>query len=142
MDLKRFEEIVDAYGAEPRRWPEGERRAAEAFATGREEARAILFAARQMDVALESAVQPIPSAALRERILAAAPKRRMRRSLLSFGDLKGDRRAWLSGAGLAAACACGMVFGSSLVHEKLSDTRADAVLAVEAAAADEVEELV
>ena len=49
-----------------------------------------------------------PSAALQGRILASAAMGRTRRSWFALGPL------WLSGAGLAAACAFGILVGVDL----------------------------
>ena len=49
---------------------------------------------------------PPPSAALRDRVLAAAPKRGRRLGVDPFW--------WLSGAGLAAAGVAGLVVGAAL----------------------------
>ncbi len=137
MDLKRFEEILDAYGADPRRWPAQERPAAEAFLQQDEQARASMFAARQLDAALGASVQPLASARLREAILASAPRpARGRRLAVALGFAGEDLRRWLSGAALAASCACGIVFGFILVNASTADARADAVLAADAAALD------
>lgn len=62
MDRSRFEAIVAAYGADPRRWPEGERAAAEAF--GRSDA----GAARLLDE--EWAFDAL---LLRHKVAAASP---------------------------------------------------------------------
>ena len=51
---------------------------------------------------------PAPSAALRERVLAAAPKGRRRGGFDPFW--------WASGAGLAAAGVAGVVFGAVLTR--------------------------
>jgi hypothetical protein len=104
MSRARFEELAEAYGGDVSRWPAEAREAAAALMaaepgfTGEALARA-----GALDAALDG-WRPAPaSAALTERILAAAP---------------GPRRhwpVWLSpaalGAGLAAACAAGVVAG-------------------------------
>jgi hypothetical protein len=76
MDRVRFEYLLDAYGADFRRWPPDEHAAAEAFAREHSEALApMLEAARALDVSLDLAgAAQTPSAALSDRILAAAPR--------------------------------------------------------------------
>lgn len=74
MPMSRLAAILDAYGAEPRRWPAGERNAAEALIGASSEARALHAAAARFDGALSASVAPAPSAALRAAILQAAPK--------------------------------------------------------------------
>ena len=66
---------------------------------------------------LEAYRVPAPSAALRERVLAAAPKGR--RAPGGF-----DPFWWLSGAGLAAAGVAGIVFGAALSPPAAEDPEA------------------
>jgi|LNFM01.1.fsa_nt_gb hypothetical protein len=58
MDKQRFDSIVAAYGADPRRWPAVERDAALAFAA---EAQPDLADARALDALLELAPAPQPA---------------------------------------------------------------------------------
>ncbi len=94
MTLTRFEAILDAYGADSRRWPEAERRAAEAFAKADPRAPALLAAAADLDGAIHLTAPDVAAAALRETIIAAAKHRPERRPSL-----------WWAGAGLGAALA-------------------------------------
>jgi hypothetical protein len=72
MNRVRFESIVAAYGANPRRWPAQERDAAHAFA---EREKIDLSEARTIDALLESSMKPAPpSDLLTARILRASPK--------------------------------------------------------------------
>lgn len=72
MDQARFDAIVAAYGADPRRWPIEERAAAQAFARN---AGADLSTARALDALLDLAPAPsAPSDLLQARILRAMPK--------------------------------------------------------------------
>jgi len=61
-----------------------------------------------------------PSVGLRERVLAAAPRRR--RAVLELGW-------WFSGLGLAAAGVAGVVFGATLDGVRGPDPRTAAVMA-------------
>ncbi len=76
MDRTRFEHLLEAYGADFARWPDAERSAGEAYARAHAEALAPRLAqTRAFDAALEAGkALPEPSAALSERVLAAAPK--------------------------------------------------------------------
>ena len=76
---------------------------------------------------LDAYTVPAPSVALRERVLAAAPKRRARAGFDPFW--------WLSGAGLAAAGVAGLVVGATLAPPPADE--AEAVLA-DATAYEEV----
>ena len=121
MDRARFEAMAQAYGADPRRWPASERDAAQAFAsTHAEIARAIVSEAEDLDHLLFAAPAVTPSAALRQAVLASAPKARPARRGFSF---------WMSGAGLAAAAAAGIIVGTSATSAAVGDMRTDAVLA-------------
>ena len=71
MDSLRFIHIVQAYGSDPKRWPEGERDAAISFSK-REAAQDILRREESFDVALDQIKAPEPSDLLKARILKAA----------------------------------------------------------------------
>lgn len=74
MDKARFEALIAAYGADPRRWPAAERAEAQAFAT-REGVD--LSEARSLDALLDHAPQPAPlNDLLAARILAARKRSR------------------------------------------------------------------
>ena len=66
MDRARFEAIIAAYGAEPRRWPEGERAAAEQFYA---ENRGDVADAMALDAALDGLGQSYDPALLTARIM-------------------------------------------------------------------------
>lgn len=76
LTMERLVEMLDAYGAAPERWPAAERAAAEALIARSEEARAHQRRAAELDRLLDALPTVAPSAGLRERVLAAAPKRR------------------------------------------------------------------
>jgi hypothetical protein len=73
MTLARFTALLDAYGAEPARWPERERAAALTLLARSPEAYAQRDEAAVLDTLLDRAPAPAPPAALAARILAAAP---------------------------------------------------------------------
>jgi hypothetical protein len=100
MDRERFEHLLDAYGADFRRWPSETRAAAAAFAAQDPEAAALLSEARSLDRVLDTAREAgAPSPGLAARILAQAPRAAAR----AF-----DRRAMLA---LAACAVFGIVLG-------------------------------
>jgi hypothetical protein len=122
MDIERYRSLAEAYGSDPRRWPEGQREAAEAFqAREPEAARRVLGEAALLDEALDAWRPPAVDHALRERVLAGAPRAR--------AGLTGRFGFWLSGAGLAAACAAGVVVGMAGSAAAVSDAQADELLA-------------
>jgi hypothetical protein len=76
MTLKRFVEMVAAYGADDRRWPEAEREAGRHLASASLDARRALEEARTLDRLLDAVDAPAPSAEFGARLadcLAAPP---------------------------------------------------------------------
>ncbi|MCW5773697.1 MAG: hypothetical protein KIT16_18790 [Rhodospirillaceae bacterium] len=74
--LARFETMLDAYGAEPRRWPADRRAWAEALVAESAAARTAQADAARLDLLLDaSGLDPAP-APLLGRVLAAAPQPR------------------------------------------------------------------
>lgn len=118
MGLDRFEILIDAYGAEPGRWPPAERAEALALLAREPRAQALAQAAAELDGLLDRAPAPAPSDLLRHRVLATAPGRRAGISPLG----------WASGAGWAAAAAAGVLVGISLGEQMSQARQADAVL--------------
>src|SRR5690606_29901660 len=74
MTPERFETLIAAYGADPRRWPEAEREAALAFAEGDPRAQTALAAERRLDALLDRAEAPRAAPELVARF-AATPRR-------------------------------------------------------------------
>lgn len=136
-DLKRFQSLLDRYGAAPRRWPVDERAEALALLDRSAEARARLDAAQALDALLDQAPDATPSPTLRAAILAAAPAAASltvpateprivpaaeppaisataadwRRRLAAWLDLPGE---WLAGWRPAGALAATMMLGLAL----------------------------
>jgi hypothetical protein len=135
MNIQRFEQLVEAYGADPKRWPEGEREAARALAHAQaEHCGPLLEAAHALDQALDCAPAGAPSIALRERVIGAAPRQRAPRFGLGQGVKGSGGPSWLwwPSAGLAAACAAGVLFGVVVTDHATRAARADTVLAANA----------
>lgn len=100
MDRERFATLLDAYGADFRRWPAETRAAGVAFAAQDAEAATLMADARKLDAMLDGAREvEAPSDALADRIMAFAP--RVVRPAF-------DRRAMLA---LAACAVFGIVLG-------------------------------
>lgn len=75
--MQALEDLLDAYGADPARWPAEDPRRAAAWAlieSGDAAALQSLAAAAALDRALDSATPPAPSAALTGAVLRAAPQ--------------------------------------------------------------------
>ncbi|OZI66892.1 hypothetical protein [Bordetella genomosp. 11] len=107
MTPERFRTIVDAYGADVRRWPEAERAAAQAWASAhRIQADRILAQAAPLDAWLDSHAVAPPARAMFDRIVAGAPARHpfWRRS-----------RVWWSSAVFAGVGAAGAFAGACAV---------------------------
>ena len=127
MTAERFLALTAAYGADRRRWPEGERAAAETFAAAHPElARPALFEADLVDALLHRSPTPQVSTALRDRVLAAATSAGGRAH--RAGRLWIDRLSLAFGAGWAAAACAGIVAGVIMTGHFTADARADAVL--------------
>jgi hypothetical protein len=120
MNADRFRQILDAYGADPRRWPQAERADARDFLAANAEARVWLAEADGLDGRLDGWAPLQVSPALRARVLGAAPRPR---APPLFGP-------WIAGlaATLAAACAAGVVFGVYLAQPALKSAREDAAI--------------
>lgn len=100
MNRERFVQLLDAYGADFRRWPAETRTSAAAYAAQDAEAAALMAEARQLDAMLDAgSVGSAPSGDLVARILAQAP----RTQTAAF-----DRRAMFA---LAACAVFGVVLG-------------------------------
>lgn len=67
MDCDRFRQIIEAYGADPKRWPAEERAAAERLALERADAHALLQEALALDRALALAAEDLPPPELLSR---------------------------------------------------------------------------
>ncbi len=74
MTMERLEALLEAYGAEPARWPDAERQAAEALVSRSQEVRLRIEEARRLDLLLAEAPLEAPSAMLTARLLAARPR--------------------------------------------------------------------
>jgi hypothetical protein len=104
----RFRALAEAYGADMGRWPADERAAAAAFAVAHAElAASVLDAEHGLDIRLGAfAIEPSP--ALRQRVIAAAPR------------VRAVARAWrwiaagALGLGLAGSAAAGVAAGMTL----------------------------
>ena len=121
MIKERFAALADAYGGEIDRWPAAEQAAARAFwGAHPAQAAAILTAADGLDGLLAASPEPVFSGVLRERILSTAGRPAERRGWIA-------QRRWVSGFGLAAACAAGILFGSSFSGQIIGDSALEAL---------------
>jgi hypothetical protein len=115
MDLSRFREIVEAYGADPVRWPPAERAAAEVLLSRSSEAVALRDEAAQLDAALSRLGIAAVSPGLAERVLNTAPAEPPpARSWLSdwLAELWPGEPAWRPAMALAASMIIGLAVGA------------------------------
>ena len=117
MTPDRFETLAEAFGGDVARWPDAEREAAAELMAARPAwAAGVLAHAGELDTALGAFAPPQAAPGLAARIAAGAPRPRARWA------------AWLMpagmGAGLAAACAAGVMMGAELGRPAASDTEA------------------
>jgi hypothetical protein len=73
MTAERFIQIVEAYGADPARWPEAERAAAQAFADAHPQIAADALAAEAALDAMLGEAEAVPSDLLERRIMKRLP---------------------------------------------------------------------
>ena len=105
MTPERFHQIVQAYGADPRRWPQDERAAGQAWAELHcAPADACLAEAADLDAWLAADRVAPPDAALQQRVIAGAPVRQ--RPALK------RRALWWSGAAVAGVAGIGLLGGA------------------------------
>jgi len=72
MNLERFKQMLDIYGGHPHRWPPHERQAAQKLLETSNIAQQWQQAAITLDQLLDHAVEIMPTAGLKSRILASA----------------------------------------------------------------------
>lgn len=117
MNEVRFQEIVAAYGADPRRWPEGERVAAMAF-SGSAGAKAALREAEALDVLLAGYAPPSANdleaiARISRKVSAAAPHSTAASRLGRRQSFLDYSRNAAAAAGFLAAALTGLAIGFS-----------------------------
>lgn len=124
MDLQRLEALLDAYGADPARWPAAERAAALALLAADTAAQARLEQARQLDRALDRLPPaPAPAGDLAARIRAAARQQGapVAPALVPI-PANGNRAPWRFTMALAASAVIGLWLGFATSPFTASDT--------------------
>lgn len=112
MTIERFKVLVEAYGANPARWPEAERAVAETFVNATPEAQRILAEAAALDHVLDTASTAPVTRELEMRVLESftAKEARSPRRASWFPEVM----PWTQAAALAASLVLGMVAGGAL----------------------------
>jgi len=115
LDEVQFARLVQAYGADPQRWPASEREAAQRLVSSNAATQRLLAEARELDRALASATPPPVPATLERRLLADFDRAQQRWSLRKLIN-SGAQIVW-PGAPLwqpAAVFAVALTFGIAL----------------------------
>jgi hypothetical protein len=120
MSHERFEALAEAYGGDLDRWPADAAASARALLAAEPGLAQVLAEAERIDALLASSPAPSFSGVLRERVIATAPR--------LAGAWKSTTR-WLSGAGLAAACAAGVILGVNMSDRIVGDPASEALAA-------------
>ena len=131
MDLARLAEILDAYGADPRRWPADEHAAVEALIAGSPEAATMREDAAALDMLMDLSTAPAPSPELMARVLAArepADADGWLSFLWPFGPV------WQPASAMAAAAVLGIVIGAAAPDIVIPDFGDSAIAEVESLA--------
>lgn len=110
MGLRRLAGILDAYGADPGRWPEAERDAAGALLADSAEAMALRDAAAALDTVLNAVAAPAPSPELMADILTAAEPSGWRGWVAGFWPFG---PVWQPVSALATAAVLGIAIGAA-----------------------------
>ena len=127
MDESRLKALADIWGADLRRWPAADAEAAARWTAANPAlAERALFAARQLDAALDESPQPTVSMALRDRVIASAGAAGLRVRTGMGAALK--RLFWIGGVGWAAAACAGVMVGATVSGHLAAQSQADAVL--------------
>jgi hypothetical protein len=124
----RLKELIAAYGADHRRWPEAERALALALLERMPALRGEIDRMAALDKALDGWASPAPridAASLAARI-SATPQRRP--ALVETRRFRWPNFAWPNAAGLAAAAVAGFLVGwSQLDSDLLANNQIDSV---------------
>jgi hypothetical protein len=107
MTSEEFLRMLETYGADPARWPVGQRQAAlRCSKTPDPEIRAAWQHARSLDTLLDTLEHPPVTRALQSRVMATIPRP-------SASVLR--RHPWWSGAGLIGVATAGVAMGMLFV---------------------------
>jgi len=113
MTRERFKMLVEAYGADPRRWPEAEREAALRFVESDVEAQRILEEVRALDRIIDFADTAPVTPELRARILSAiAPRSQAARTSARLRAWAPQTPQWIPLAAFAASLLLGLGAGA------------------------------
>jgi hypothetical protein len=127
MTPTRFQFLLDAYGADLRRWPEPERDAAAALLASSPEAAEAQRAVRRLDRSLERAAPDISADAV-ARVLGALDRLEMPAQTLPVQPRPASAARWVAPALLGAVALLGFLAGlGDLAAEAAASARAGLV---------------
>jgi hypothetical protein len=113
----RLAEVLDAYGADPARWPAAERDRLKAHVENTPDLQALLIEAREIDRILASAKPPSVPAGAAARLLAQVGQQKPAATVIPFGRARARPRpsiwSWGAAAALAASFCLGIFLGTT-----------------------------
>ncbi len=114
IDIQRFQQLLESYGAREDRWPAAERDGARALLQGSSDARKLRDEASRLDHILDLAGSPEPSPALATRIVAAAQQAPGWADRLTAiaAEIWPFGRQWQAAAIFASATILGLALGA------------------------------
>ncbi len=114
IDIQRFEQLLQSYGANADRWPIVDHDAALALVQASSDVRRLFDEAAQLDGILDLAVSPEPSAAVAARIVAAAERKPAWREWLAgiVMEIWPFAGPWRAAAILASSMFLGLALGT------------------------------
>ena len=114
IDIQRFRQLLEGYGAREDRWPAAEREAALAFMRVSSDARRLHDEASELDRILDLAISPEPSSELAARVVATAGRAHSWGERLSViaEEIWPFGRQWQAAAIFASAAILGLALGT------------------------------
>jgi hypothetical protein len=123
MTMEEFRSLLDAWGADPGRWPNDRRPGAEALLAMSGDARRMLADEARFDALLADRPAPVPGTALLDSIMAIPASTRQERKAGRWGF--GFAPALPRFAGLAAAALLGFYIGTTSLFQPTQSMAAD-----------------
>jgi len=140
MTFERLQAILDAYGADPARWPESERPAAEGLLAAMPEAHAQHDAAARLDAMLDAMtlpkLRPLDTTILTARVVAMPQRDPLRQPIGWLVHAIGVDGPAAAGLALAAALA-GFIIGWGDPETAIADEALAALFPVSSSEADQ-----
>jgi hypothetical protein len=113
ITLSRFSELVEAYGADPDRWPLEDRLAALELMAHSAEARSLAHQAGDLDALLDVAPLSVPARASADALAARIVERIASPNIVPLARKAKANWGWPNWTALAAAAVAGLIVGWS-----------------------------